>query len=421
MSNRVYSQQNYLPVNECGVITIFPMTVDCVPIPPMSPENFGSLSLIINGGTPPYQVTVLDTTGNSILNLPPVNSRITNIPNLDPGTYFIEITDNFGDFQLLINCTIPEATTPPPDPDPLPLPPLPPYQEYSFCLTIILERPLDDSKITVKDVVSIQFRVLTFTQVNGVIIPIFISTDNNNLVYWDNSLGQGQWYLSASTSSDLTTQTFLGDQATEGWTITNQQPLPIAPSAFLPNNLPINGWNIIIPPPSSSLPIYITSSVEGLISGCRIPTLNLVINESWWQYYNSNIPSQYRGDTCGGDNETPLFTWSTSFISPLTVVSYDILCTRLGTSDVYWDVTGIDSTQNSVSSSIPWNPSPTINPINPSLGTANAEGWAGPCNITTGSITFQVTLTANLSDFSTLTSSVNFIYCQNIINNICSI
>lgn len=413
MSNRVYSQQNYLPVNECGVITIFPMTVDCVPIPPMSPENFGSLSLIINGGTPPYQVTVLDTTGNSILNLPPVNSRITNIPNLDPGTYFIEITDNFGDFQLLINCTIPEAATTTTT-TALPIPPFATaFTEYSFCLTTQLRRVI--SKTEAIDKVLIQFRVLTFTQVNGVIIPIFISTDNNNLVYWDDTLNQ--WYLSASTSSELVTTTFLGDQATEGWTITNQQPLPIPPSAFNANNVPINGWNIIIP--SSSSP-YTNSTTIANRSGCQIPTLNLLINESWWQYYNSNIPSQYRGDTCG-DNETPFFTWNTTNLGSLTVVSYDILCTRLGTSDVYWNVTDIASAQNSVSSSIPWIGLPTINPINPSLGTANLEGWAGPCNITTGPITFQVTLTANLSDFSTLTSSVNFIYCQNIINNICSI
>jgi hypothetical protein len=390
-----YNGNQFLPINECGVITIYPMNINCIPIPPSKVGGNGSLSLQIAGGTPPYSVRLLNTTGNVILS----NSTLILIPNLQPGTYFVEITDNFGDFQQVINCTI--VAPPPPTPTPTPLPPIPSYPEYLFCMNITFMG--GDRKTYSYQFI---FTIYSFTSINNIITPIFISNTGNEFVSWDSN----NWSLSALTSSQLSTS--LGVQSTVNWNIVNTRQFQ---SPFDYSDMPFGSWQLIINQPIGSPIINSTGS------NCPIPILVFWINESWWQYYGSNIPSQYRGTTCGGDNETPYFRWMVQNLGGLTVTKYDILCTNNG--NTYFDVTDISSGQTGVSDTIPWITSPTPPIINPTTGsgTANSQGWKGPCLPSLADPNFTVTLTATLSDATTLTASINFIYCQNILNGICQI
>lgn len=45
------------PTNECDVITIFPMGVNCITQQPSSERDFdGAVELVVTGGTPPYHI-----------------------------------------------------------------------------------------------------------------------------------------------------------------------------------------------------------------------------------------------------------------------------------------------------------------------------------------------------------------------------
>jgi len=84
-----------LPVNECDVITIFPMGIECVGNNPTTPiSTDGDLSLIITGGTPPY--TVFWDNGNISLA----------IQNLTVGSYTATVVDYYGDFSATTTCIL---------------------------------------------------------------------------------------------------------------------------------------------------------------------------------------------------------------------------------------------------------------------------------------------------------------------------
>jgi hypothetical protein len=260
---------------------------------------------------------------------------------------------------------------------------------------------------------SISFLLYSFTNVSGITTPIFISNSGEELIVWDYNINN--WSLSASSSSTL--NIYLTGQTFTNWDIINTTSLPSIP--FTPTNLPLGPWYLI---PSSGLPPTppITGTINTFFGICKQPTLFLFINESWWQYYGANIPSQYRGSSCDGNNKTPWFKWSTQNLGGVTVTDYEILCTNNGTGNIYFDVTGIDSTQFQISDTIPWIGSPTINPTTGG-GIVNSKGWEGPCLSPLTNQNFTVTLTANLSVGGPLTASINFIYCQTVTNGICGI
>lgn len=82
-------------INDCGVITITPMEVECVIINPSSPSSSdGSASISIVGGTPPYTISW----GNGGLGLA--------IYNLSVGSYPAVITDFYGDFTANTVCVL---------------------------------------------------------------------------------------------------------------------------------------------------------------------------------------------------------------------------------------------------------------------------------------------------------------------------
>jgi hypothetical protein len=395
-----YSDNNFLPINECGVITIYPMGISCTPIPPSKVGGTGSLSLLITGGTPPYSIRLLNSTGNSTYGVIS-SSNVFNIPNLLPGTYFVEVTDNFGDFQQVINCSITTTTTS--TTTTTTLPQTPSYPEYSFCMQVNLINQVRQSQGF-----AISFVIYSFISINNIITPIFISNTGYEFVSWDYT--NNLWSLSALTSSQFSSS--LGVQTPTNWKIINQTPIPFINGS----NLPLGSWSLI-PTPFNTY----SGTISAVPAVCKAPTLVFWINESWWQYYGANIPSQYRGSSCGGNNKTPYFRWMVQNLGGLTVTKYDILCTN--NANTYFDVTDINSGQTGVSDTIPWITSPTPPIINPTTGsgTANSQGWKGACLSSFVNPNFTVTLTATLSNTTTLTASINFIYCQTVTNGICGI
>lgn len=106
----------YIQSNECDVITLFPMTVECDVINPSSyGASDGRASISITGGTPPYTVTWSD------------GSVSPAIMDLQIGSYPATIVDSYGDFTANTICVLsvakPTATpTPTPTSTPTPTP-----------------------------------------------------------------------------------------------------------------------------------------------------------------------------------------------------------------------------------------------------------------------------------------------------------
>lgn len=88
----------YIESNECDVITIFPMTVECDTINPSSPTSFdGRVSISITGGTPPYTYI---WGGDAAGNISPA------VMNLSVGSYPATIIDYYGNFTATTICQL---------------------------------------------------------------------------------------------------------------------------------------------------------------------------------------------------------------------------------------------------------------------------------------------------------------------------
>ena len=114
--------------NECTVITIFPMSIECVSISPSTTEsNDGRVSVSITGGTPPYKYT---WEGDGIGN----DNHAPAIDNVPIGDYTVTVVDYWGDFTATTTCkltaytdcnfsgTVSEFTPPTPTPTKTPTP-----------------------------------------------------------------------------------------------------------------------------------------------------------------------------------------------------------------------------------------------------------------------------------------------------------
>jgi len=110
-------------INQCNVLTIFPMGVQCVVDNPSSIQDVdGSVFLNITGGTPPYTV-MWDNNNTSPL-----------LMNLPLGSYTATVVDNFGDYTATTTCIL---ELPSPTPTPIPSPtPTPSSVYYDFCINI---------------------------------------------------------------------------------------------------------------------------------------------------------------------------------------------------------------------------------------------------------------------------------------------
>ena len=88
------------PVNECEVLTIFPMVLICNNTNPSTPQSYdGAISLMVSGGTPPYNIT-WEEGGSG-----PTKS------NLGVGDYHATIVDFYGDFTANTICSLTAETT----------------------------------------------------------------------------------------------------------------------------------------------------------------------------------------------------------------------------------------------------------------------------------------------------------------------
>jgi hypothetical protein len=88
------------PVNECAIVTLFPMTAICNNVDPTTPQSYdGSVSLMVSGGTPPYTI-VWDDGGLGATK-----------DNIGIGDYKATIVDYYGDFTAYTTCSLTATTT----------------------------------------------------------------------------------------------------------------------------------------------------------------------------------------------------------------------------------------------------------------------------------------------------------------------
>lgn len=170
------------PTNECDVLTIFPMSVECFTIDPTNDETFdGVASLIISGGTPPYEI--LWETG----------SVGTTITNLGVGNYNAQINDFYGDFVVNTTCnlTAPPAPTTTTTTSTTTLP-----QFEDLC--VVITTPKIGEGSSGYDYKSWDFIYNGYY--NGK--PSWLSDDGDEFIYW-NTGTTNQWLFSGTSGSIL--------------------------------------------------------------------------------------------------------------------------------------------------------------------------------------------------------------------------
>jgi hypothetical protein len=88
------------PSNECDVLTLFPLSIECLVQQPSDAESFdGSTTLIITGGTPPYTVFW------------EIGSYAPALINIGVGSYKATVTDYYGDFTATTTCILSAETS----------------------------------------------------------------------------------------------------------------------------------------------------------------------------------------------------------------------------------------------------------------------------------------------------------------------
>lgn len=179
--------------NECQPIVIFPLGVACqVTNPSGMNTSDGSATLIVTGGTPPYNITWEN--GNSSFG----------INNLSVGSYPATIVDYYGDFTVNTTCIltgpVPTTTTTTTT--------IPPIITYDFCMVINYTNRDEEVNL------SIHFNP------NGVVNDkqSWISDDELYTIIWDNN--DNRWELVDTLN---------------GLTVINNNP----------SYPPLNGWLIL--------------------------------------------------------------------------------------------------------------------------------------------------------------------------------
>jgi hypothetical protein len=163
------------PTNECDVITIFPMGVECVSIDPSFSDTFdGSASLYITGGTPPYEILWEN------------GSVGTTINNLGVGEYKATVTDSYGDFLITSTCIL-SAETPSPVTTTTSTTILPQFDD----LCVIYTTPIGN-------IFQSEFSDFIY---NGIFNdkPSWLSSDSEFFMYWNTGTTE-EWLISGNTS-----------------------------------------------------------------------------------------------------------------------------------------------------------------------------------------------------------------------------
>lgn len=184
-----------IPRNECDVLTIFPMEVFCLVENPSTADAYdGEATLIITGGTPPYEI--LWETGS-------IGQTIT---NLSFGQYPATITDFYGDFVVNTTCILTAET--PTTTTTTTLKPTPTYD--NLCVNMTIRSP--------KGYEIIQYELEPDINLNG--NPSWSSSGNQYTLYWSTG-NTNNWVFSGTT--------FIGVSF-----INNNPSVP-----------PLNGWQIL--------------------------------------------------------------------------------------------------------------------------------------------------------------------------------
>jgi hypothetical protein len=376
-TTRPYLRLGYIPVNDCNVLTIYPLDVQCVVtnVTGKQTESNGAITLDIVGGTPPYVVRWVYPSGAIRVSGP-------NINNLSVGVYTATVTDYFGDYQFTTSCQVfgptPTTTTT------TTLPPIPSYETNVFCMTVTRGRAsIQELTFQLNDKIN---GVDSWTTAINTIPPIY-----NEGIFYDTSFSPSPipWSLSATSVSSLNSPQLLNGQW-PSWQILNYGSNP-------PN---FQNWQVI-----SSQPGVTVTTALGACSNYLLLTIN-----EWWGLNNGEIPNTYKfsGGSCTGSNETPWFKWYLFGLNSSDISSYEIFASVIDSVTPYitWDVSNIDNTQTEVSNSIPWIGTPNINSTTGSG--ENSQGWQGPCPPSGQTLRYIVSLSANLVAGGGLTSSVTF-------------
>ena len=213
------------PKNECSVITIFPLGVECFIIDPTTSDSFdGAITLGITGGTPPYEVVWEN------------GSLAQSLSNIGVGSYNSIVTDYYGDFTAYTTCIL-SAGTPVTTTSTTGLPPLPSYEK--ICLTII--RGSKQSSY-------VEYYQFDFNNYIGN-YPTWTNTTDGLDIVWNET--NNQWEVS-------------------GWT--TGQLININPATP-----PLSGWDSL----GSTLPDRILSITAdlGLCQLLSVPNLTIRVND----------------------------------------------------------------------------------------------------------------------------------------------
>ena len=159
-------------INECNVLTIFPLGCECINTPPSSIQAIdGQIFLNVTGGTPPY--TILWNNNNT-------SPLLVNLPY---GSYTATVIDSFGDYTATTTCVL---SVPSPTPTSTPsVTPTPSSVYYDFCLTFIQGNSYTRRHFNPYG-----------TENNK---PSWISDDSNYKIYWNTSINK--WEQKALTYS----------------------------------------------------------------------------------------------------------------------------------------------------------------------------------------------------------------------------
>lgn len=155
-------------INQCNVLTIFPMGIQCVVDNPSSIQAVdGSVFLNITGGTPPYNIMWDNNNTSPFLDLLPL------------GSYTATVVDNFGDYTATTTCIL---QLPSPTPTPIPSPtPTPSSVYYDFCINITQNNTITRTHFTNNGVVNNK--------------PSWISDDYLYVVNWNTSIAKWVYKL----------------------------------------------------------------------------------------------------------------------------------------------------------------------------------------------------------------------------------
>lgn len=189
------------PTNECDVITLFPMDVECSVLQPSTDMSFdGAATLIITGGTPPYTIFW------------EVGSYAPALANLGIGEYKATVVDYYGDFSANTTCILTAQT-----------------QTYSGMCFVI-------TGISQGELVYISTDVAGFK--NGrPYYQIQYGVEIIGFVFWDTGLNQ--WLFCQNLECQGTPYNYIdnnsylyptGDTMTQSWTATSDSTILITQS-----------------------------------------------------------------------------------------------------------------------------------------------------------------------------------------------